>query len=143
MRRGERTFRAGVAYNLGMAGLLKIAVLMNAVAMALPLGWCCPKPAPADHLTASETGACPNCRSEEAPARDQTPTAPEKCPCCQARAIVAADHVSVPAAPHVWVSLPPAIENPASAGRSRHPAEFPLLPSPDAALYVLHCVWRC
>jgi hypothetical protein len=126
-----------------MAGLLKLLVLTNALAMALPLGWCCPRPLPADDFVAAETGGCPNCRGEGGPVRDQAPATPEKCPCCQVRATVAADHASAPAAPQAWVWLPPAFENPALAGRPGHPAELTPHPFPGPALHILHCVWRC
>ena len=126
-----------------MGTLFKILAISNALAMALPIGWCCPSPAAAAQAEAAAPAACPNCH-RASPEEDGVPAAPEspeKCPCCQVRAIAAGQ--PVPTAPDAepWTVLPPAVESNAPAAIEHEPARF--ISPPGPSLQILHCVWRC
>ena len=135
---------APVAYNRGMGTLLKFLALANALAMALPLGWCCPTPATVPTVAeAAGPAACPNCHPRGAPQQDNVPAAPdspEKCPCCQVRAASGAEQVSLAPAAQGWMAPVAAIEPESPLTRGVEPTQF-IQPGP--ALQILHCVWRC
>ncbi len=127
-----------------MAGRFKFLALMNAVAMALPLGWCCPRPlAAADDAEAGKTARCPNCQPQGRPAPHEAPSAPdvpEKCPCCQVRASMAPEPSSAASVANLWVPLSAAIV-PDFARCDVRPDEQLQFPGPP--LRILHCIWRC
>ena len=127
-----------------MGRLSKYLSLALTVAMALPLGWCCPPPVAASEAAAKLPSRCPNCQPPAAPTGKQVPArpmSPEKCPCCQARAKTNVDQVVVAPVADLWIPLPAPIACEAPAAFDLSTAELIQFPGPP--LQALHCVWRC
>lgn len=125
-----------------MGTLFKIFAVSNALAMALPFGWCCPSPAAAESETAS--APCPRCQPQQSPDDQSAPAAPdspEKCPCCQVRATQTGAPISTAPAAEGWTALAAAIVSESPSAHDFEPAQFIRPPGPS--LQILHCVWRC
>jgi hypothetical protein len=127
-----------------MGKLFKILAVSNALAMTLPLGWCCPSPIAAAESETALPAPCPHCQPQQSPDDESAPAAPdsgEKCPCCQVRATTSGEEAGAAPVAQGRTSLVAAIDPELPRIRGFEPAQFihPTGPS----LQILHCVWRC
>lgn len=127
-----------------MGKLFKILTVWNALAMALPLGWCCPSPVEAAGTEAASVAPCPHCQPQSTHEDDsapQAPESPEKCPCCQVRTTTTGEHAVTAPVAEAWTPLDATIEAEPSSTHGFEATEF--IHPPGPSLQILHCVWRC
>jgi hypothetical protein len=127
-----------------MGKLFRILAVSNALAMALPLGWCCPSPVAAAKSETASVAPCPHCQPQRATEDESAPSAPEspeKCPCCQVRSTNANEQLSAAPVAQMAAALVAAIEPAPQSACNLEPTQF--IHPPGPSLQILHCVWRC
>ena len=119
----------------------RILVLVCALPLIVPPGWCCQFGCCADPVP-QRTEAKPHCcrhqSQEQTPARP-APEAPK--PCCELKPATPPKDHSFDVTPAL-ANLPPAIDVPLAqqvTSPATEPAAVPLLPP----LHLLQCVWLC